>query len=60
MQQISARCPSLALAILIIGGIYSGAFTPTEAAAVGFAVAMIISVIGTAQPQLAGFQFCCV
>ncbi len=34
--------PSLLLAMLIIGGIYSGAFTPTEAAAVGFAAALVI------------------
>ena len=32
------------LALLIIGGIYSGAFTPTEAAAVGFAAALLIVV----------------
>ena len=37
--------PSLGLAILIISGIYSGAFTPTEAAAIGFAAAMLIGVV---------------
>lgn len=37
--------PSIALAALIIGGIYSGAFTPTEAAAVGFAAALLIAVV---------------
>lgn len=37
--------PSLALALLIISGIYSGAFTPTEAAAIGFAAALFITVI---------------
>lgn len=37
--------PSVALAMLIIGGIYSGAFTPTEAAAIGFAAALVISVV---------------
>jgi len=36
--------PSVALAMLIIGGIYSGAFTPTEAAAIGFAAALVITV----------------
>ena len=36
--------PSLALATLIIGGIYAGAFTPTEAAAVGFAASLVITV----------------
>lgn len=35
--------PSVALALLIIGGIYSGAFTPTEAAAIGFAAAMVVT-----------------
>ena len=34
--------PSFLLAALIIAGIYSGAFTPTEAAAIGFAAALII------------------
>ncbi|MFT4725873.1 MAG: C4-dicarboxylate transporter DctM subunit [Granulosicoccus sp.] len=37
--------PSLALALLIISGIYSGAFTPTEAAAIGFAAALFITVV---------------
>ena len=37
--------PSMALALLIIGGIYSGAFTPTEAAAIGFAAAMLVTVL---------------
>lgn len=37
--------PSLALALLIVVGLYSGAFTPTEAAAVGFAAALAITVI---------------
>ncbi|MEZ5675959.1 C4-dicarboxylate transporter, DctM subunit [Thalassovita litoralis] len=35
--------PSVVLAAVILGGIYSGAFTPTEAAAIGFAVALIIT-----------------
>ena len=37
--------PSAALAILIIGGIYSGAFTPTEAAAIGFTAALFVTVV---------------
>ncbi|MDF2234389.1 TRAP transporter large permease [Albimonas sp. CAU 1670] len=37
--------PSLALSALIIGGIYSGAFTPTEAAAIGFAAALLITAV---------------
>lgn len=35
--------PSLALAGLMIAGLYSGAFTPTEASAVGFAAALVIT-----------------
>ena len=37
--------PSLGLAVLIIGGIYSGAFTPTEAAAIGFAASVLIGAL---------------
>lgn len=37
--------PSLALAALVVAGIYSGAFTPTEAAAIGFAAAVLITVV---------------
>ena len=37
--------PTIALAALILGGIYSGIFTPTEAAAVGFALSMILTVV---------------
>ena len=36
--------PSFTLALLIVLGLYSGAFTPTEAAAVGFAAAILITV----------------
>ncbi|MEQ8285636.1 TRAP transporter large permease subunit [Thalassospira sp.] len=35
--------PAVVLAVLIISGIYSGAFTPTEAAAIGFAASLIIT-----------------
>lgn len=35
--------PSVMLAVVILGGIYSGAFTPTEAAAIGFAMALLIT-----------------
>lgn len=34
--------PTIMLAVLIIGGIYSGAFTPTEASAVGAAASFIL------------------
>lgn len=37
--------PSLALAVLVVWGIYSGAFTPTEAAAIGFAAATLITAV---------------
>ncbi|MEC9434188.1 MAG: TRAP transporter large permease [Pseudomonadota bacterium] len=37
--------PSIGLSMLIIGGIYSGAFTPTEAAAIGFAAALVITAL---------------
>lgn len=35
--------PSFGLAVIIIGGIYDGVFTPTEAAAIGFACALLIT-----------------
>ena len=35
--------PTFGLAALIIWGIYAGAFTPTEAAAIGFAAALVIT-----------------
>ncbi|GMG84031.1 TRAP transporter large permease subunit [Paralimibaculum aggregatum] len=35
--------PSIALALLVIGAIYTGAATPTEAAAIGFAAALLIT-----------------
>jgi C4-dicarboxylate transporter DctM subunit len=33
--------PTVALAAVVVGGLYAGAFTPTEAAAVGFAGALV-------------------
>lgn len=36
--------PTLGLAGLILGGIYSGVFTPTEAAAIGFALSLVLTV----------------
>ncbi|MFW8565865.1 TRAP transporter large permease [Orrella sp. 11846] len=35
--------PTLGLALLILGGIYSGAFTPTEASAVGAAASFVLT-----------------
>ena len=37
--------PSIGLAGLIVAGLYSGAFTPTEASAVGFAAALVITAL---------------
>ncbi|TLP69409.1 TRAP transporter large permease subunit [Parasedimentitalea maritima] len=37
--------PSMALAAVVVAGIYGGAFTPTEAAAIGFAGAVVITVL---------------
>ena len=37
--------PTIALAALVLGGIYAGIFTPTEAAAVGFALAIFLTVV---------------
>ena len=34
--------PTLLLAVIVIGGIYLGVFTPTESAAVGFVVSIVI------------------
>lgn len=48
--------PSIALAILIIGGIYSGAFTPTEAAAIGFSAAIIVTVVILRSLSWQGFR----
>ncbi|MEO0821858.1 MAG: TRAP transporter large permease [Pseudomonadota bacterium] len=48
--------PSLALAALIIGGIYSGAFTPTEAAAIGFAAALVITTVVLRRLTWQGFR----
>jgi tripartite ATP-independent transporter DctM subunit len=40
--------PTAVLAFIVIGGIYAGVFTPTEAAAIGFVVALVIVfVLGT-------------
>ncbi len=37
-----AALPTLALAVAVVAGIYAGVFTPTEAAAVGFALALVV------------------
>jgi C4-dicarboxylate transporter DctM subunit len=48
--------PTIALAALILGGIYSGIFTPTEAAAVGFALSMILTVVIMRSLSMANFK----
>ena len=48
--------PSVALALLVILGLYSGAFTPTEAAAVGFAAALLITVVWLRSLTWQGFR----
>ncbi len=37
--------PTLILAVVVIGGIYLGIFTPTESAGVGFALALVIVLV---------------
>lgn len=37
--------PTLFLAVVVIGGIYMGVFTPTESAGVGFALSLVIVII---------------
>ena len=37
--------PTIILAVLILGGIYTGVFTPTQAAAIGFSLSLIITVL---------------
>lgn len=45
-RRATARAlPSMALAALVVAGIYTGAFTPTEAAAIGFAAALFITAV---------------
>jgi tripartite ATP-independent transporter DctM subunit len=42
MRATLRALPTALLAFIVIGGIYAGVFTPTESAAVGFAVSLII------------------
>ncbi len=42
-QRTLAALPTLALALLVIAGLYAGAFTPTEAAGIGFVLALVIT-----------------
>lgn len=47
--------PSVFLAALIVGGLYSGAFTPTEASAVGFVAAVLITAVWLRRLTWTGF-----
>lgn len=44
MRYTARSAPALILPFLVVGGIYSGIFTPTEAAAIGCTYALVISV----------------
>lgn len=48
--------PSVGLAALIMGGIYSGAFTPTEAAAIGFGASLLIGALVLRSLSWSGFH----
>lgn len=48
----------LLLPVLILGGIYSGIFTPTEAAAVGFAIALFLATVVYRRLSLQAFWEC--
>jgi C4-dicarboxylate transporter DctM subunit len=47
--------PAIVIAIVVVGGIYGGFFTPTEAAAVG-AVAMLVTVVAQRSLDWEGFK----
>jgi len=60
-KQASIRAlPSVALAVIIIGGIYAGVFTPTEAAAIGFTAALIITALLLRTLTWQGFKEACI
>ena len=48
--------PSIALAMVVVGGLYAGAFTPTEAAAIGFACALLITAVLLRSLSWQGFK----
>ena len=48
--------PSIILAMVVVGGLYAGAFTPTEAAAIGFACALLITVVLLRSLSWQGFK----
>lgn len=48
--------PSVLLAMVVVGGLYTGVFTPTEAAAIGFACALIITAVLLRSLSWQGFK----
>lgn len=48
--------PSIVLAMVVVGGLYAGAFTPTEAAAIGFACALLITAVLLRSLSWQGFK----
>ncbi|WP_280554727.1 TRAP transporter large permease [Halomonas sp. 25-S5] len=46
LRRVLAALPALAVPALIVGGILSGAFTPTESAAVAVAAALLVGAVG--------------
>jgi len=48
--------PSVLLAATIIGGIYAGLFTPTEASAIGFVLSLLITVVVLRTLTWSGFK----
>lgn len=51
--------PVLLLMVLILGGIYSGIVTPTEAAAIGSLATLIIGICKRNQNPKAAYEACC-
>jgi len=55
-KKFIAAIPALLLPVIILGGIYGGAFTPSEAAAVACAVCVLIGVFCYRNLNLKGFM----
>lgn len=58
LRYTARSTPALLLPVIVVGGIYSGIFTPTEAAAIGVTYALLISIfvyrsVGFAELRLA-------
>ncbi|WP_150286491.1 TRAP transporter large permease [Rhabdaerophilum calidifontis] len=50
LRRLGAVWPSLLIAFVVVGGIYGGVFTPTEAAAVGAVAVLVDGVVRRALP----------